>query len=281
MSLSEQGSYQVGQAHITLEQELRRLDAQVVRTWPKEARELHWLGLQDGMSVLEVGCGPGFWTEHLEQLVPTSPIVAIDADPGAILYASLRREWRPTTSFVTASVLDSGLPEGHFDFAVARYVFQHLRNPNAAASEILRMLRPGGKLLIIDTDVDIAGLISPALPVLEELQPKTTEIQARHGGDRRIGRRIWRILANAGFTDLVQDAMLTSSDSHGLEPFLLQLNPDRLVPLVRQGLLSETDYVLIQQAYDRLRTADDPLVLDLVLMACGTKLNEKAPQFGR
>ena len=47
------------------EAEVKRLASQARGGWGKEARTLSWFGLQDGMSVLELGSGPGFITEQL------------------------------------------------------------------------------------------------------------------------------------------------------------------------------------------------------------------------
>lgn len=56
---------------------------------------------------------------------------------------------------VQASVADTGLRANSFDFAIARLLFVHLPDPVAAAREILRILKPGGKLVIIDSDADL------------------------------------------------------------------------------------------------------------------------------
>ena len=75
------GSYNVSTHHRNLDSELRRLQFQVELTWKKEARTLQWLGLRDGMAVLELGSGPGFSTAKLLMLLPTSPITTVEIDP--------------------------------------------------------------------------------------------------------------------------------------------------------------------------------------------------------
>ncbi|MCB0184196.1 MAG: class I SAM-dependent methyltransferase, partial [Caldilineaceae bacterium] len=74
------GSYDLHNSHRSVDAEIRRLAAQARSGWVKEARVLSWFGLQDGMSVLEVGSGPGFTTAQLLALLPTSSITCVDVD---------------------------------------------------------------------------------------------------------------------------------------------------------------------------------------------------------
>lgn len=46
--------------------------------WEKEFRNLQWYGLRSGMSVLEVGSGPGFVTEQLVHSLPGSEVTALE-----------------------------------------------------------------------------------------------------------------------------------------------------------------------------------------------------------
>ena len=58
---------------------LSRLHAQTLLSWEQEKRLLSWYGLQDGVTVLEVGSGPGFFTEQLLTVLPTSTITCMRA----------------------------------------------------------------------------------------------------------------------------------------------------------------------------------------------------------
>ena len=52
--------------------EVDRLKAQVQLGWEKEFRTLKWLGLKDGMNILDVGAGPGVYCEKLLENLPNS-----------------------------------------------------------------------------------------------------------------------------------------------------------------------------------------------------------------
>src|SRR6187397_2173845 len=66
------------------------LGRQVARSWEKESRHLGWFGLRDGMAVLDLGCGPGHFTERLAESRPNVTITALDADPEMIQRARER-----------------------------------------------------------------------------------------------------------------------------------------------------------------------------------------------
>ena len=55
--------YKASEMNESLEKEIERLRGQVMWSWEKEARNLGWFGLHDGMSILELGSGPGFVTD--------------------------------------------------------------------------------------------------------------------------------------------------------------------------------------------------------------------------
>jgi ubiquinone/menaquinone biosynthesis C-methylase UbiE len=257
-----------------LERNIQRLRAQALISWEKEARTLGWFGLRDGMSVLELGSGPGFVTERLLTLLPNSSITAIEINPTFIQRAKAYLQdkadghWR----IIKASVMETGLPDNSFDFAVARFLFQHLPDPISAAKETLRVLKPGGKLAIIDSDDGLFGIIDPAMPQLQPLLETYGRAQAARGGNRLIGRQLWRILEAAGFGNLDLEAIAFHSDALGLDAFSQHLNAERFAPLVKAGLLSEQDLAAAHAAQKQFFATPDAYVLMLWLMACGEKV---------
>lgn len=162
--MPEEGSYRIAEIHRDLDQELHRLHVQTDLGWPKEARALTWFGLQDGMTVLELGSGPGFITGHLLDLIPHSVITCLEIDPTMIAQAEqyLQDRQGDRVKFVSGSIMDMPLPDNVYDIAFARFLFQHLPDPVGAAREVLRVLRPGGKLVIHDIDADLGGYECPS-----------------------------------------------------------------------------------------------------------------------
>ena len=95
--------------------------------------------------------------------------------------------------------------------------------------------------------------------------------QARRGGNRRIGRRLWRTLQAAGFVNVELEAFVYHSDDLGLEPFLPQLDPNRLLRSLKSDQISLSEYATAHALYHKFQAAPDAYVLMVGLIACGEK----------
>ncbi|RYU58577.1 methyltransferase domain-containing protein [Methylolobus aquaticus] len=264
-------SYDIDSSHRDAASEAARLQVQATAGWTKEMRNLTGFGLRDGMAVLEVGCGPGYITGHLLKALPTSRITAIEIDAALAQQTADRLGSCDRLQIVHAALLDAELPDAGFDFAIARLVFQHLPDPVAAAVGILRMLKPGGKLVIVDSDDALWGLSDPEIPEMDAALQIYGHAQAAQGGNRRIGRALLRILEKAGFVNLDLEALLNHSDLLGLDALLPHLDPDRLLPLVAHGAMSGSTFAAFKASQMRFTEATAPLLMMLLLMACGEK----------
>jgi ubiquinone/menaquinone biosynthesis C-methylase UbiE len=267
-------SYDIESSHRDAASEAARLHVQASAAWKKEMRNLTGFGLRDGMAILEVGCGPGYVTEHLLEALPTSRITAIEIDAALAQQATDRLRTFHRVQIVHAALLDAELPDAAFDFAIARLVFQHLPDPVAAATSILRMLKPGGRLVIVDSDDALWGLSDPAIPEMDTALQIYGQAQAAQGGNRRIGRALLRILREAGFVNLDLEALVNHSDQLGLDALLPHLDPDRLLPLVAHGAMPASTYTAFKASQKRFAEATAPILIMLMLMACGEKPGE-------
>ena len=96
--------------------------------------------VKPGMNLLHAGCG---WDKHNISSVysDTCKVTGIDLDP---VVAD-----RFHSEFHLASLNDMPFEENSFDIVFSEYVFEHLSEPHGAFDEIRRVLKPGGRLLIV------------------------------------------------------------------------------------------------------------------------------------
>ncbi len=203
---------------IGIKSEVERLKTQVKLGWNKEFRTLKWLGLRDGMKILDVGSGPGFYTELLLANLPKIHITALEVDNNLMSIAKDRlcKYSNSRVSFKESSIINSGLEPNSYDFIICRFVFQHLDDPILAAKEIYKLLKPGGIVAIIDSDRGLWG-VSDLDIALKNGRNLINQIEKRARWNREVGRKLIKILKNVGFLDLDFEAVTIHSDLVGIK----------------------------------------------------------------
>ncbi|MDT0454466.1 methyltransferase domain-containing protein [Streptomyces sp. DSM 41527] len=242
MTTTPRSSYYSAGEHPHPEYELKRLREQALVFWPKELRNLQQLGLRPDMDVLDAGSGPGFIAEQLLENVPEGTVTGLELDAG--LFAQSRSylaayEGR-RLNLVQGSITDAPLPDARFDLALARLVLQHIAEPAQALSELGRVLRPGGRLVVADADDALWGSIHPGIPALVEVMELRRRHQAQRGGNRYVGRAVPAMMRAAGFTDITVEAIAVTSDELGMDALAGQLDVRaRTALMVKEGVISE------------------------------------------
>jgi ubiquinone/menaquinone biosynthesis C-methylase UbiE len=108
-------------------------------------------GLVSGQDVLEVGCGPGFFTVPAARIVGKRGTVhALDVNPLALEKVRQKVEQEGVTNVCTilADAGQTGLPSESFDFIFAFGLGHVVGGADRMIAELHRLLRPGGTLSI-------------------------------------------------------------------------------------------------------------------------------------
>lgn len=177
--------------------------------WLREAI-LDRARLVPGESLLDVGCGTGTLAiAARRRLGPTSRVIGVDASPEmvAAAWAKARKAGQPI-AFETATAQALPFPDGQFDLVTSTLMLHHLPKPGrpAAAAEMLRVLKPGGRVLVVDfaTSSEVQGGVFRRLH--------------RHGRVRP--EHIAGLLVDAGF-EVADSGALGLRDLH----YLLAVKP--------------------------------------------------------
>lgn len=208
-------------------QEMQRLDYKSRILQGVEAKIWRNAGLTSTMQVLDLGCGTGIVSQEIAQSLTSGSIMGIDRSPAMIAAAQSRSQLSQLTN-LTFQVGDSenlNLPTASCDFVYARFLFQHLGNPQVTLAEMRRVLRPGGIVCIVDIDSNWM-MFYPPIPSADTFQEQVIKMQQQQGGDRMVGRKLGGYLTAAGFgqvqtmIEVVTSDLSLAGERLGLKAFL-------------------------------------------------------------
>jgi ubiquinone/menaquinone biosynthesis C-methylase UbiE len=110
--------------------------------------------LAPGSAVLEVAPGPGYFSIELARL-GAFQITGLDLSRTFVRLATMQAaKARVSVEFLEGSASSLPFPARSFDFVVCRAAFKNFAKPDEALHEMSRVLRPGGRALIIDLKAD-------------------------------------------------------------------------------------------------------------------------------
>jgi ubiquinone/menaquinone biosynthesis C-methylase UbiE len=155
--------------------------------------------LKPGLSLLDVGCGPGTITVDLAGRVEPGRVVGVDQAAEVVAEAA-QLAGDGAVEFRTGDVYALPFEDESFDVVHAHQVLQHLTDPVAALIEMQRVLRAGGLLAVRDSDYG-AFVWAPADPLLDRWMELYHQICARNGADADAGRHLPEWVRAAGFDE--------------------------------------------------------------------------------
>lgn len=209
----------------TLEAPVARRSAMLmpeVHAWAMERPALVAAGLTRGMTVVDLGCGAGGMTRFLSgEVGPEGRLIGIDVDERVLQTAASTTSARvrvPVT-WEAASAYETGLPDASVDFVVARQLFQHLTDPARALGEIARILKPGGRVCILDTH-DALLWLQPEPQGHTEFVARAAAQQRMRGGDREIGRKLAALMTEADLDDVRADVHVFDTSRIPMDLFI-------------------------------------------------------------
>jgi SAM-dependent methyltransferase len=162
---------------------------------------LEMLELRSGERVVDVGSGPGFLAAEMAAAVGSSGLIAA-VDPSEAMRTLAAGRDLPAGAaqieHLEGDATTLPVPDNSVDAVTSTQVYEYVENVAAALAEARRVLRPGGRILVLDTDWDSlvwhssdAGRMRRVLAAWDA-----------HLVDPHLPRRLPRLLRDAGFDSL-------------------------------------------------------------------------------
>ena len=178
------------------------------------------LGKGEGRAVLDLASGTGVISRLLAET--GFKVTGLDFSEPMLERARQKHgKLKTGATFLIGDAEDTRQPDGHFDAIATRHLVWTLPDPRAAFADWFRVLKPGGKVLIVDTDMAARSLRQRLLRKLAAwLRAVAPHPAVTHGVDRETHNRILEqvhfargaraediaaLLAEAGFEDIVID----------------------------------------------------------------------------
>jgi SAM-dependent methyltransferase len=156
-----------------------------------------------GSRVLEAGCGVGAQTVILAGHSPGAVFTSIDVSAESLAEARdrVRAAGQTNVTFQNADIFGLPFAPASFDHVFVCFVLEHLADPAGALRALMQVLKPGGSVTVIEGDHGSA-YFHPDSPYGRRAIQCLIDLQRQAGGDSLIGRRLYPLLAEAGYSEV-------------------------------------------------------------------------------
>ena len=193
-------------AHMADESMVRNLAAQAEAVWPQELPILRRLALPAAPRILDAGCGTGEASRRLAEAFPGASVLGVDVLDGSLERARAgAARFGDRVRFENRSIYELGLPPASFDLVVCRHVLQSIPHADRAIAELVRVIRPGGRLHLIAEDYGMIFFPKRRFDPARLWPEAPMRFGAATGTDMFIGRHAPSILRALGLVDVTVD----------------------------------------------------------------------------
>ena len=162
------------------------------------------LDLRAGEHALDIGSGPGLLANDMAISVGRNGrVCGIDTSEDMLAMSRKRCADKPWTEFLKADATELPFPDGSFDVAVSTQVYEYVANVPVALKELYRVMRPGGRVLVMDTDYGSFVIHTEDKARMARVMSAWDEHFVHAGLPRTLSRQ----LRDAGFTIRQRDVI--------------------------------------------------------------------------
>lgn len=156
-----------------------------------------------GEHILEVGCGSGVLCRQVAPgVIPGGKITGVDISPE---FLKIAQSQIPHTDLSNSIQWGAGQAEllpfrdASFDGVFAARLLLHVPDPQAVLNELVRVVRPGGRVMVMDWDFDTVAVDHPNRDLTRRILHWRCD---HHGGNNWSGRQLWGLMFTTNLVNI-------------------------------------------------------------------------------
>ncbi len=217
------------------------------------------LDLPSEARCLDLGCGIGETTQQLaNRLGGSGEVVGLDID------SSLLEVAKQTPSASDAKIAyqegdahDLKFEDASFDFVLARFLLQHLSEPEVVVREMLRVCRPGGIVAVQEPDLSKLYCFPPSWAMT-----RCSDLYCRLVASPTIGLRLCALFDELGYSSVNYNFELGGLyEGEALKRIIRLSHEATVAALIEQGLSDTNEYEAMLEEFKRIEEDDNTLLL--------------------
>jgi SAM-dependent methyltransferase len=187
--MTEQNNSSAAYIHGTAASERSRLDDLNALT---NRSFIDYLNLPAGAVVADLGCGPGTLETEIGACCPGVRLTGIERSDPYCATARQRTSNLANVEIRQGDAAATGLPANTFDVTFCRYLLEHVASASDVAREMVRITKPGGRIVAQENDL-LYVVYDPEIPGHAEVMNQFCALQVQLGGDPFVGRRLYSL----------------------------------------------------------------------------------------
>jgi SAM-dependent methyltransferase len=234
---------------------------------------LDLIGVREGWSCLDLGCGPGGITAAVSKRVGASArVIGLDKDPQFLEHA--RAHAPANVEFRQGDAYASELPRESFDLVHMRFLASTAGDPERLLAEAIALCRPGGIVALQEPDCATLNCYPPH-PTWTKLKDAVVGAFSGVGGDVYLGQRLYQMTRHIGLLDVhFRPVLIGVRASDPMVDYLPATAQSLRGTITRLGLIAENEFdPLLAEARRHLQNPDTVFTLYTVAQVWGRKAN--------